>query len=267
MSRTSVQRQHAPMTMYQVEVTAVADLNAHLRRITFGAAELAEFIDDGPDQRCRLFLPRAGQNRPLVSAGPDWYQIWRTMPADVRPIMRTYTIRRHRREHAEIDIDFVLHGDAGPASAWAGQARIGDRAAIYGAYADYDPLGDIEWQLLAGDDTALPAIAAILERLPETMPAQVFIEVDGPDEEIPLPAGKSVRVRYVHRDGVPARTSGLWATPSVDRIPRRDRTCLGAGESVAVREIRRHLVNDRGMPADTVTFTGYWRLHGSIGQV
>src|SRR5690348_7574023 len=105
MSRASVQRQHAPMTMYQVEVTAIAELHSHLRRITFTAAELAEFVDDGPDQRCKFFLPRAGQNRPLVPTGPDWYPIWQAMSPDVRPIMRTYTIRNHRRDCAEIDID------------------------------------------------------------------------------------------------------------------------------------------------------------------
>lgn len=251
-STRRAQRRHVPMAMHDVAVTRIQRLTPTMLRISLGGPSLATFEDDGPDQRFKLLLPRPGQPRPVLPDGAEnWYVQWQQMPDDVRPILRTYTIRRYRRADCEIDVDFVLHGDSGPASAWAGRAQLGDRAGVYGAFADYDPPPDAEWQLLVGDHTALPAVAAILERT--ELPANTYLEVGHPHDRIEL-AGD---VTWLD-DGA------LLEAIRTASLPEGIGYAWVAGESAVVQAIRRHLVNDRGMPRDAITFTGYWRRDGSI---
>ena len=269
MTRTTVRRprrrENVEMAHHRVEVTASHRISPQMVRITLGGPSLADFVDDGPDQRCKVFLPRPGQTVPILPSGSDWYQVWRDQPAAVRAVMRTYTVRRSRPELGEIDIDFVLHDEAGPASAWAAQARVGDRVGLFGPRAEYvAPVGADE-QLLIGDATALPAIAAIVEALPMTARARVLIEVDGPAEELTLSGCSEVKVHWVHLDGAapgrrPLLLEALRATPFVS-----SRTSAWiAGEAAMVRSVRRHLVCERGLSASDVQFMGYWRLGSSI---
>lgn len=258
-------RPRTPMAHYRLRVTRVTPLTRHLVRITFTGSDLRDFTDDGPDQRGKLFLPRLGQHRPIVPTGDDWYARWRQLPDAQRPVLRTYTVRAHRREAAEIDIDFVLHGDAGPASAWAGRARPGDHVALYGTRADYAPPAGTDWQLIAGDETALPAIGAILERLPAETPAQVFVEVGNETEHIDLTTAGQIRLTWVHRDGTPPGTGDRLASAvRAAGIPAGTGYAWVAGESAAVQAIRRHLVGPAGLDPAAVTFCGYWRLGGAV---
>jgi NADPH-dependent ferric siderophore reductase len=161
-TRPRTARRHAPMAMHHVDVAAVRDVTPGMRRITLAGPSLADFTDDGPDQRCKLFLPRPGQHRPPVAGGDGWYRQGQALPQHERPVMRTYTVRYARPHRHEIDVGIVLHGAVagGPGSAWARRATPGDRVAVFGAYAEYDPPPDTRWQVLVGDETALPAIAA-----------------------------------------------------------------------------------------------------------
>jgi NADPH-dependent ferric siderophore reductase len=258
-ARLAPARTHAPMRRFDVTVTRVRTVTPHLVRITFGGADLADFHDDGPDQRFKLFLPRDGQDRPLVPEGDDWFARWRALPDAVRPTMRTYTVRRYRPEPAEIDVDFVLHGDAGPATAWAARARPGDAAVLLGVRADHAPPAGAAWQLLAGDGSALPAIAAILERT--DLPTLAYVEVAGAVDRVELEVPGDSTVRWVYRaDGPDAL---LRAVRGAD-LPAGSPYAWVAGESAAVQAIRRHLVADRGIAPDAVTFGGYWRLGAPI---
>jgi len=255
MTTTRRARPHVPMSMHDVTVTRVQPLTPHLTRITFRAPSLADLADDGPDQRFKLLLPRPGQQRPILpDGGANWYAQWQQMPEHERPVLRTYTIRHYRAEAGEVDVDFVLHGDSGPASAWASRAKAGNRVGIYGAFADYDPPPDADWQLIVGDDTALPAIGAILDR--SRLPSRVFVEVAGRPDRIDLPAD----VTWLHRD------DGDTLLDAVRKLelPEGRAYAWVAGESGAVQAIRRHLVHDRALPRESITFTGYWRLDGAI---
>lgn len=254
MSQAAVRRrrEHVAMGFFDVTVSAVRPLAKHLVRITFAGPSLAEFTDDGPDQRCKVFIPRPDGSRPAVPRGADWYPRWQAMPDDERPTIRTYTVRAARPSDCEIDIDFVLHGDSGPASAWACRAAIGDPLVIFGAYAEFDPPPYADWCLLAGDETALPAIAAILERL--TVPVLAFVEVSGPGERLDLP------VRWLCRSAGESLLSAVCAA----EFPAGTPYVWIAGESSAVRAIRRHLVRDREIPAEFVEFMGYWKRGSSI---
>jgi NADPH-dependent ferric siderophore reductase len=240
------------MGFFDVAVSAVRPLTSHLVRITFTGPSLAEFTDDGPDQRCKVFIPRPDGSRPSVPRGADWYPRWQAMSDDERPTIRTYTVRAARPLACELDIDFVLHGDAGPASAWAGRAAVGDPLVIFGAYAEFDPPASADWCLLAGDETALPAIAAILERTP--LPVLAFVEIGDPAEQLDL------AVRWL------CRSAGESLLPAVRAVefPVGTPYAWVAGESAAVRDIRRHLVRERSIPAELVEFMGYWKRGSSI---
>lgn len=260
----ALRRRPAPeLRHYLTTVVSNEPLSPHMTRITFGGADLAQFMWDGPDQRVKLFLPLPGQTVPDVPTGDDWYPRYRAMPDETRPVMRTYTVRGHNPEHNEIEIDFVLHTESsGPASAWAASARPGDRAGIFGPYADYDPIPEADWQLIAGDETALPAIGGIIEGLPVGARAHAFIEVFGPEEERDFETKGDVTITWLHRGGEAGNANSALADAiaGADLPDGRPYAWLAA-EAGVVKTLRRHLVGERGYDRADIYFAGYWR-HG-----
>src|SRR5215216_6463722 len=111
-------------------VAAVDDLSPHLRRVTFVAPRIADAVTAGPDQRIKVLLAPPNGSEIKLPTGPEWYADWCAQPVDERFIMRTYTVRALRAEVSELDVEFVLHGVNGPASAWVSGARIGDRVGL-----------------------------------------------------------------------------------------------------------------------------------------
>ncbi|AHH95485.1 siderophore-interacting protein [Kutzneria albida] len=242
-----------------MRVTAVRRLTPHMARVTFGG--LAEFEHLAPDQQAKLFFPRPGQGEPTVPQPPAdgdiarWYQSYLAMPEAERPWMRSYSIRAHRPERHEIDIDFVLHGDTGPASAWASRAVPGDVLGLLGpAVSHYLEPSDEDWLLFLGDETALPAIGASLEALPAGTKTLAYIEVADSAEEQSFDTKADVTVHWVHRST--GRT--LLDAARVAQLPEGTGFAWVAGEAAAVRALRRHLV-DRGFDKKRIAFTGYWR--------
>jgi NADPH-dependent ferric siderophore reductase len=234
-------------------------------RVTFGGAGLAEIASGGRDQRVKLFLPRPGQDAPVVPAGADWYATWRAMDPDVRAIMRTYTVRDQRGDPAELDIDFALHGDGGPAARWAARARPGDRVTILGPTGpdnggvDFRPPPEADWILIAADETALPAVGGILAWLPAGTRVRVWIEVPHLEDLLELPTAADAEITWLVRADSPGRAL-LDAVRAAADLPAEGTPYAWlAGEARAVRELRRHLVGERGFDRSAVTFTGYWR--------
>ncbi|GAB3458586.1 siderophore-interacting protein [Actinophytocola sediminis] len=260
-------------SLFRAEVVGVRRLTPHQVRVTFTGPDLARAVSAGLDQRIKLFFPLAGETEPTVPEGPDWYPEYRALPEDRRPFMRTYTIRYFRQETLELDVDMVLHGDTGPGSAWAGAARPGDRVAILAPDADHEPIlgyefappADSDWLLLAGDDTALPAIAAIIEAQPAGRLVHAFIEVDSTAEMMPIASAADVRVTWLSRGGRAATSGGLLC----DAI-RRTELPAGkpylwlAGESSAIKDLRRHFVNEREIDKELIYFAGYWLLGSAL---
>ncbi|SCF16609.1 NADPH-dependent ferric siderophore reductase, contains FAD-binding and SIP domains [Micromonospora coriariae] len=288
----------APWRLFTVEVRAVRRLSPSFVRVTFTGPDLDRFADNGYDQRIKLALPLPGQREVRLPEGPDWYAKWRALPEHLRNPVRTYTVRAVRPELAEVDVDLVLHGDSGPATRWAARVRAGDEIAILGPDAGYDgDHGGIEFRpsaatslLLAGDETAVPAISGICERLGSDARGTVVLEVPDVDDVLPLVAPPRVEVRWLVRgaDGhgsrlVPAvaaaagellagdatgaaqpvadvdvDTEILWEVPDV--VPPVPLYAWLAGEAGVIRTLRRHLVAERGLDRRAVAFMGYWRL-------
>ncbi|MEU4168474.1 siderophore-interacting protein [Streptomyces sp. NPDC026665] len=266
----------APFRFFALRVVRTRRLGPSLVRVTFAGPELRAFHSHGRDQSLSLFLPHPGQTEPAVPVelGDDWWQAWRELPDDVRAVMRSYTLRALRRDPDEIDIDFALHGlepgarvPAGPASRWASGARAGDRVILLGpAVADnrairFRPPADADLVVLWGDETALPAVSAILESLPAGLRVRAWLEVAhaGDIQDLATPADAEITwlVRDDHTAGKPPLA--LDALRGAQLPPAEAPYAWIAGESGSVRQLRRHLVGERGIDRRRVTFVGYWR--------
>ncbi|TCB93426.1 siderophore-interacting protein [Micromonospora zingiberis] len=199
----------APWRLFAVEIRAVRRLSPSFIRITFTGPDLDRFADNGYDQRIKLALPLPGQRGVYLPQGPDWYAQWRALPEHRRNPIRTYTARAVRPHLHELDVDLVLHGDGGPATRWARRVRPGDEIAIAGPDAGYDgDHGGLEFRppstarlLLAGDETAVPAISGICERLPLLARGRVLLEVPEAADVLPLTAPPGVEVTWLPRNG------------------------------------------------------------------
>ncbi|MEV7599809.1 siderophore-interacting protein [Kitasatospora sp. NPDC089797] len=252
-----------------VEVVAVDRITPRTARITFEADELADTVGGTPDQQLKLCFPRPGQREPLLAAPQDdpmgWYHAHLAIPEAERPVLRSFTLRRRHPGTRRIDIDFVLHGDTGPAAAWALRAAPGDRLGMVGPSELYAPAvpfsgdrKDVDWLLLAGDETALPAIATLLEALPEGERAYLWIEVADRAERQELVSPAELEVRWLYRDG--AAPGSLLAEEFRDTVlPGGEPLVWLAGEAGAVRAMRRCLIECEGVPKENIDFTGYWR--------
>ncbi|MFI2212597.1 siderophore-interacting protein [Streptomyces sp. NPDC020141] len=255
----------APYAYFTVRVLGSERLTPSMVRVTFGGDDVARMASAGRDQRIKLLLPHPGQDEPVVpdAAEADWYTAWRALDPDVRGVMRTYTVRELRRDPDELIVDFALHGDLGPASRWAQLAPVGAPIGVLApvgeenAGYDFRPPEDSDWVLLTGDESAIPAVAGILESLPEAVPARVWIELRDPADRQELPARPGDEIVWLTGHGTTAdaiRSAALPSGPSYAWI---------AGESATVRAVRRHLVGERGLDRRRVKFSGYWRAGAS----
>ncbi|MFF6897969.1 MULTISPECIES: siderophore-interacting protein [Streptomyces] len=258
----------APFQFFSLQVDRTRRLGPSLVRVTFTGEDLKGFAAGGRDQSLSLFLPHPGQEAPVLPPldDPDMYAIlgaWRAMPDDVRAVMRSYTVRAQRTEPAnEVDIDFAVHEDGGPACRWAQHAKPGDRVVVLGpAVADNTgvrfrlPEG-ADSVLIWADETALPAASAILEWLPAETRARVFLEVPYSGDRTELSTEADATVTWlVREEGAP---SGLEAIAGAE-LPGESPYVWIAGESGAVKALRRHFVRERGLDRRRVTFVGYWR--------
>ena len=253
---------------FELEVAQTRRISTGMQRVTFRAAQpggLAEFNSGGRDQRFKLFLPRPEQDGPTepapVDAGELWYAAWRAQDPDRRTIMRTYTVREQRREPAEIDVDFALHHEPGPGAQWALECRAGDRLAALGPTdwenggVDFRPPAGTDEVLLAGDESALPAIAGILAQLGTGTRVRAWIEVGHADDIQELPTWAEAEISWLVRGAGPRLAEAVGAAaPATERA-----YAWVAGEAGEVRTLRRHLVGPANMDRRHVTFTGYWR--------
>jgi NADPH-dependent ferric siderophore reductase len=176
-----------------------------------------------------------------------------TPPGASEPRTRTYTVREWDAERGRLTIDFVHHGDTGVAGPWAVAARPGDELLLLGPGGAYTPDPAADWHLMAGDASVIPAIAASLARVPAGVPVHVLIEVEGPEEEQPLETPGELQLTWLHtRDALPGAVAALDFPPGTLHA-------FVHGEASAVREIRRHLLIDRGLPREALSISGYWK--------
>ncbi|MFF2275000.1 siderophore-interacting protein [Agromyces sp. NPDC058126] len=221
-------RQRSAYRNFRATVARVERLSPTFVNVTFTGDDLGDFGTAGLDQRVKVVLPLDGHGFASFPDGEDWYTAWRELPAELRNPFRTYTVRAVRPELREVDIVFAGHGDAGPASAWAGRAKPGDEIVLIGPDEfgpgrrlgiDWRP-GEVDTLLLAGDETATPAICAILESLPADATGAAFLEVPEAGDRLAVRAPQGVEVRWLSRasaddDGHPSAAHGELLAPAV----------------------------------------------------
>ncbi|MGW0779885.1 siderophore-interacting protein [Streptomyces sp. NPDC002913] len=265
----------APFRFFGLTVLRVRRLSPSMQRVTFGGSGLDGFAAGGRDQSLSLFLPQPGEREPFVPVDEDgsWFDAWRATPEDVRAVMRAYTVRSQRRADdgtTEIDIDFALHDDGGPACRWAADAAPGQLLKALGpavednASVRFRPPRDTDWVLIWADETALPAASAALEWLPAGTRARVFLEVPHTGDRQDLRTDADARVTWlVREEGAPSAVDAVRAAELPDGTPY----AWIAGEASQVRALRRHVVQERKFDRRRVTFVGYWRRGMSEEQL
>jgi NADPH-dependent ferric siderophore reductase len=236
------------------EVLRTEWLTPHMVRVVAGGAGLSAFAgSEYTDAYVKVVFLADGVTypRPL-----DLDAIRETHPREHWPRNRTYTVRRWDARAREITIDFVVHGDEGLAGPWARDARPGDEILLLGPGGGWSPSPSAP-NLLVGDESAIPAIAAALEALGPGATGQVVIEVHGPEDEVPLMAPATIPVRWLHRGDAPVGTTLTEVVSGLD-LPA-DVQAFVHGEAGFVRDLRRFLKQERGLSNDQLSISGYWR--------
>ncbi|ANW21377.1 siderophore-interacting protein [Streptomyces clavuligerus] len=263
-----------PVALRELAVARIVDITAGMRRVTLTGDRLGAFTavdgtrwpafgSPGFDDDIRLLFPYPGESEPVLPLVEDGRV---TFAEGRRPIARAYTVRRHDPRGQELDVEIVLHGD-GVASNWARTVEPGDRMHIAGPGKTRGPIPvGADRLLIAGDDTAVPAIARLLEELPGGARGRVFIDVEHVTHIQRLRGPAGVDITWLPRDvSAPSRPGALSA--AVRAMAWADGAWFAwlAGERSEVRTIRRHLVGDRRMAVSAIDFTGYWKREAANG--
>lgn len=247
----TVQRVRHALRFRLLEVRRTRLVTPQLLRVTL-AGDLADFVSASFDDHIKVFFPAPGQDRPaLPTVGPDGV-VWPEGAA--RPAARDYTPRHYDPAAGELDIEFVLHGD-GPAASWAAQAKPGQFIGVGGPRGSFVIPTGFDWHLLVGDETALPAIARRLEELPAASRAIVVAEVPGADAQPALASTAALELHWVHRDSGQTLEQAVRALT----LPAGEGYVWAAGETVAIRAVRAHLVGERGIDKSRIRAASYWK--------
>lgn len=261
--------------LLHLQVLRTERLSPHWMRVTVGGGDIDQFTPMGYDQWFRLFLPVGGdeglERIPAKANRMLGYLRYLRIPEGMRPVMRNYTVRSHRPATqsggAELDIDFVLHGDsvagtAGPASSWAETCTAGESIIVIDEGLTFNPARGVDSVLLVGDATALPAIAGIAAALPATARGRAIIEVPGIEDALEFDHPDGLAVEWVvQAAGSRPGEAALDLLSDIDIEPVGLHAFV-AGEQGLATGGRRHLVGRRGLSKDAVSFCGYWRSTG-----
>ncbi|MEU1705793.1 siderophore-interacting protein [Streptomyces sp. NPDC005706] len=244
-----------PRKPYTAQVVRTERLTPHMQRVVLGGEGLAGFAADTcTDHYVKLLFGPEGVTYPEPF---DLERVRAEFPREQWPVTRTYTVRAWDPEHRELTLDFVIHGDEGLAGPWATRARPGDTLRFNGPGGAYAPDRSADWHLLAGDESALPAIARALETLPAGARAHAFVEVAGPEEEQKIDS--DVEVVWLHRGNRPVGQALVEAVRALE-FPAGRPHAFVHGEAAFVKELRRMLRVELQIPREDLSISGYWRL-------
>lgn len=243
-----------PPRFRKAVVTSTDRVTPRLARIRLSGSGLAGLSIEEPAASVRLLVPSPGDESLII---PIWSGNEFLRPDGSRPIIRTFTPRH--LDGDSLTLEVVLHSE-GAVSRWAASAEKGEAAAISGTGRGYTIAPNAAGFLLAGDESAMPAISQLLEWLPSTTPVRAIIEIADPAGRTSLPSHPNVSVDWVALppDGAPG--DALVESVESATIPP-DWRVWAAGEAAAMYRIRRHLFGTLGLDRRHATVRGYWK-HG-----
>jgi NADPH-dependent ferric siderophore reductase len=255
--------------VHTFEVLRSEQLTPHLVRVVLGGGGFDTFVPNTfTDSYVKIVIVGDGVE---VDALPQPLTLdsFKTLPVELQPTVRTFTVRRADAHRREIAVDFVVHGDHGVAGPWAVAATPGQPAYLMGPSGAYAPDPAADWHLLAGDEAAVPAIAAALEALPANAIGQAFIEVAGPEDEIELNAPPGVGVNWIYRGGradlVPENLAGdhaplIAAVKGASWLPGQVQVFIHGEAQSVMHNLRPYIRKERGIDAKWASsISGYWR--------
>lgn len=255
MANTQASIRRARSRYRLLDVRAVERITPRTVRVTLAGPELDDFASNGSDQRIKLCLPQPGRPVPLGRTREELF----ALPREQQPSQRTYTVRWFDPERRELAVDLVLHEHRGPGSDWAARVNAGEQIVTVGPSPAYRPDPAADPLVLAGDETALPAMAAILEELPAGTRVRAFAEIADAAEQQQVRTAADVEWTWLHRDDTPPGESRLL----VDAVRAADlgpdpHVWLGA-EAEIVHELRAHLQDELGLDRRRCYALAYWR--------
>jgi NADPH-dependent ferric siderophore reductase len=255
--------------VHTFEVVRKEELTPHLIRVVLGGKGFDTFTpNDFTDAYVKVVFVRDGVDVGTLPQ-PLTLDSFKTLPDEEQPAVRTYTVRRVDPDRREIWIDFVVHGEHGVAGPWAASATPGQAAYLTSPNGAYSPDPAADWHLFAGDEAAVPAIAAALEALPDNAIGKVFIEVAGPEDEIALSAPPGVEVAWIYRGGradlVTEDKAGdhaplIAAVKEAAWLPGQAQVFIHGEAQAVMHNLRPYIRKERGVDAKWASsISGYWR--------
>ena len=260
--------QVAGRPVHTFEVLRSEEVTSHMVRVVLGGSGFDTFTpSEFTDSYVKLVVVAddvdvAGLLHPLT------LDSFADLPAANQPVVRTLTVRRADPAAREIAIDVVVHGEHGAAGQWAATAEPGQPVYLMGPSGAYAPDPAADWHLLAGDESALPAISVALEALPANAIGQVFIETAEPEDEIPLTAPDGVQINWIYRGGradlVGEDRAGdhaplIEAVKSAPWLPGQVQVFIHGEAQAVMHNLRPYIRKDREVAAKWASISGYWR--------
>jgi NADPH-dependent ferric siderophore reductase len=255
--------------VHTFEVVRTEQVTPHIVRVVLGGAGNGTGFDTfKPNAYVKIVFVKHSVD---VAALPQPLTLdsFNDLPSEQRPAVRTYTVRSVDSDRRELAIDFVVHGEHGVAGPWALAAQPGQPAYLMGPSGAYAPDPAADWHLMAGDGAALPAISAALEALPDNAIGKVFIEVAGPEDEIPLKAPGGVGINWIYRGGradlVPEEKAGdhaplIAAVKETNWLPGQVQVFIHGEAQTVMHNLRPYIRKQRGVEAKwAASISGYWR--------
>ena len=230
-------------------------LTPNMIRIVFAGPELADFPTGREGGNCKLMFPSPGETKAEFAD---------RLAAKPSPTKRTYTVRKFDPEAGELSIDFVDHGDSGPASGWACRAKPGAFLGFAGPSGPKVTHFEADWYLIACDPSAVPVAAATLEAMPRDAKGVAVFEItsdadrEGFEADIDMPAGIAVHWLTHGEPQKPSRAQEDFIR-SLDWPEGRVQTCI-AGESGVIRALKEVVLKEKALPKGDVYISGYWKI-------
>ncbi|MEU9098881.1 siderophore-interacting protein [Streptomyces sp. NPDC048361] len=241
----------------EAQVVRTERITPHMVRVVLGGESLAGFTaGEHTDHYIKLLFPAPGVSYPEPF---DMERIRAEFPREQWPSTRAYTVRRWDAELGELSVDFVVHGDEGLAGPWAARVEPGETVRFLGPGGGYAPDPAADWHLLAGDESALPAIAAAMERMPAGAVVHAFVEVGGPEEQQKISTPDGTTVTWLHRGRAPVGSTLVQAVQGLE-FPAGEVHAFVHGEAGFVKELRALLRVSHHVPRERLSISGYWRL-------
>ncbi len=220
-------------------------------RVTFAGPELAGISQGCEGSNCKLLLPEPDETRAAFEA---------RLSDGPAPVRRTYTVRHFDKDAQEMSIDFVAHGDNGPASRWASHAKPGDFLGFMGPSAAKIDEFVADWYLVAADPSAIPVAAATLEAMPRDAKGVAIFEVTSAEDAQEIDAPEGIQMHWlVHPDPHVSSEAQETFIRGLDWPDGRVQTCI-AGESGVIRSLRAFLHQEKRLPREDTYISGYWKI-------